>query len=75
MSLTRGYGGKLPCLICLVPEKKLVHVSRTWPLRTAVHTQQLLNEARALNKTGCESLLSQYGLRNIDVSFLDYFTD
>jgi hypothetical protein len=74
MSLTRGYRGKAPCPICLVPEDKLADISGNWPLRTAAHTQQLLNDARALNKGDCESLLQRYGLRNVDVSFLDYFT-
>ncbi len=73
MSLIRGSGGKFPCPICFVPEDNLADVSNTWPLRTAAHTKKLLKKARSLSKGECESLLSKHGIRNIDVSFLDYF--
>ena len=67
MSLIRGYGGKLPCPICLAPEEKLSDVTATWPLRTAAQTQQVLKEAQALNRRDSEAHLSSYGIRNVDV--------
>jgi len=75
MSLIRGVRGKLPCPVCRVPEGELADISRTWPLRTAAHSQQVINGARTLNKKDCESLLSAHGLRCVDVSFLKYVVD
>lgn len=76
MSLNRGTGGHLPCSICLVPKEQLSDISGTWPLRDAVQTQNILKDARAFGRAQeRESLLSQYGLRDIDVSSVDQFTD
>jgi hypothetical protein len=75
MSLIRGFRGKFPCPICLVPGDELADISKTWPQWTAAHTQELLNNARGLNKTDRENLLSKNGIRNINVSFLNCFTD
>jgi hypothetical protein len=68
MSLIRGYGGKLPCPVCLAPEDKLADISATWPPRTAAQTQQLIKEARTLNRSDSEAHLSSYGIRDVDVS-------
>lgn len=76
MSLNRGTGGHLPCPICLAPKEQLSDVSRTWPLRDAVQTQNILKDARAFERAQeRESLLSLHGLRDIDVSSIDQFTD
>ncbi|KAF8258702.1 hypothetical protein EI94DRAFT_1910877 [Lactarius quietus] len=69
MALIRGAGGKLPCPICLVPSDQLSNISRTWPLRDAEQTQGLLKSVRALDKARCETLLSQYGLHDVDNVF------
>jgi hypothetical protein len=45
MSLNRGLGGHLPCLICLAPKEQFFDVSKTWPLRDAVQTENILKEA------------------------------
>lgn len=71
MSLNQGNGGRLPCSICLAPKEQFSDVSMTWSLRDAVQTRNILQDARALGKPQCESLLSQHGLRDIDVSSLD----
>jgi hypothetical protein len=73
MALTRGFGGKLPCPICFVPKDKLADISMTWPLRTAANTQEIIKVARSLNGADRESSLSKYGLRDINVSLIDYF--
>ncbi len=73
MSLIRGYLGKLPCPICCVPNKELADVSKTWPLRTAVQTQQILSVGKTLIRSNRESHLSKYGIRDVDVSLIDYF--
>ena len=74
MSLNRGTGGHRPCSICVAPKEELSDILKTWPLRDAVETQNLLMNARSLGNTQRENLLSQHGLRDIDVSSLDQFT-
>ncbi|KAF8257057.1 hypothetical protein EI94DRAFT_1842699 [Lactarius quietus] len=69
MALIRGQGGKLPCPVCLVLADQLSDVSRTWLLRDAAQTQGLLKDARALDKSQGEALLSQHGLRDINNVF------
>ncbi|KAH9007701.1 hypothetical protein EDB83DRAFT_2236259, partial [Lactarius deliciosus] len=64
MSLIRGLGRKRPCPICVVPNDKLADISRTWTLRTAACTQELLKEAQSLNNAESENLLSMHGIRN-----------
>jgi hypothetical protein len=68
MSLNRGLGGHLPCLICLAPKEQFFDVSKTWPLRDAVQTENILKEARDLDNSQRESLLSLHGLHDINVS-------
>jgi hypothetical protein len=69
MSLIRG-GALLnfPCPVCLVRCKELTILTKTWPLRTAVHTHQLIEEARGLLHAQHERLLASQGLRDLDVN-------
>ncbi|KAH9017439.1 hypothetical protein EDB84DRAFT_1628850 [Lactarius hengduanensis] len=69
MSLIRGYRGKMPCPICLVPNDKLADISTTWPLRTAAGMEEIVVHGRTLNKNIREKLLSRYGLRDINNVF------
>ncbi|KAH9021110.1 hypothetical protein EDB83DRAFT_2508328 [Lactarius deliciosus] len=73
MSLIRGLGGKRPCPICVVPNDKLADISRTWTLRTAARTQELLKEAQSLNNAESENLLSMHGIRNVDNVFWEVY--
>jgi hypothetical protein len=76
MSLNRGSGGHFPCSICLAPKEQFSDVTKTWPLRDAVQTQNILKDARAFERAqDCNNLLSLHGLRDIDVSSVDQFTD
>ncbi|KAH9013071.1 hypothetical protein EDB85DRAFT_2158478 [Lactarius pseudohatsudake] len=69
MSLIRGYRGKMPCPICLVPNDKLADISTTWPLRTAAGMEEIVVHGRTLNKNIREKLLSRHGLRDINNVF------
>jgi hypothetical protein len=71
MSLTQGVHAHHPCPVCLAPKEQLSDLFGTWPLRDAVQTQALLQSARALDNTQRENLLSQNGLRDIDVGSVD----
>jgi len=68
MSLIRGSTSKRPCPVCTVGAEELVDITRTWPARTAAHTQELVTQARKLKASERESLLSEHGIRNVDVS-------
>ena len=70
MSLIRGGASStFPCPVCFAKDKELSDLSKTWPLRTAAHSHQLIEQARGLaHAKEREKLLSNYGLRNIDVS-------
>lgn len=69
MALIRGGAlSNFPCPVCLVGCKELTILSKTWPLRTAAHTHQLIEEAQGLPRTQRERLLAGYGLRDLDVS-------
>ncbi|KAH7903322.1 hypothetical protein BJ138DRAFT_1020830, partial [Hygrophoropsis aurantiaca] len=64
MALIRGFGGKCPCPVCLVPEDELFDHSKTHPLRTIDGVQELLalyDQDRAAG----EELLKKQGLRPI----------
>ncbi|KAN0127630.1 hypothetical protein V8E53_014549 [Lactarius tabidus] len=70
MSLNRGSGGHFPCSICLAPKEQFSDVTKTWPLRDAVQTQNILKDARAFERAqDCNNLLSLHGLRDIDNVF------
>ena len=76
MSLIRGTKAKSPCPICLVKNDELVDLTKTWPLRTAAHSQELVQQARGHKRVkDREALLSAYGLRNVNVSItpISYF--
>jgi len=68
MSLIRGTTSKRPCPICTVGADELVDITRTWTARTAVDTQALLAQARTLTASARETLLSEHGIRNVEVS-------
>ncbi|KAH9066101.1 hypothetical protein EDB83DRAFT_2506347 [Lactarius deliciosus] len=70
MSLIRGTKAKSPCPICLVKNDELVDLTKTWPLRTAAHSQELVQQARGHKRVkDREALLSAYGLRNVNNVF------
>ena len=68
MALTWGSRAKRPCPVCLAPLEELSDISRTWQARTVEHTQQIIKKAKALKKTAGEKLLSEFGIRNVEVS-------
>jgi hypothetical protein len=71
MSLIRGTKSKWPCPICLVKSDELVDITRTWPLRSADQNQNLVQRARNLQRaTDREKLLSEFGIRDVDVSHI-----
>lgn len=68
MSLTRGSTSTYPCPVCLAKNTELTDLTKTWPLRMAAHTQQLIQQARELTRVqDREALLSKYGLRDVEV--------
>ena len=69
MSLTHGAASNFPCPICLVDRDKLTDLTKTWPLRTAAQSQELVKQAQGLTcVSNCEALLSSQGLHDINVS-------
>jgi hypothetical protein len=55
--------------ICFVPADELAEITKTWRLRTAIHTQELLKDANKIQRSSeREELLSAHGIRNVDVS-------
>jgi hypothetical protein len=69
MSLIRGPKSKHPCPVCLVKGDELANITKTWPLRTADQTKDVIEQARALqNNKEREKLLSGNGIRDVDVS-------
>lgn len=69
MSLTRGVTSKLPCPICIVKFDVLSDLTRTWPLRTAIHNQNVFQEVQSMKRAiDREKLLSENGIRDVDVS-------
>lgn len=68
MSLTRGFGGKRPCPICLVPDTKLSDLSHDYEPRTAERMQEVLAAANGMDrKSDGDDLLKSYGLRRVEV--------
>lgn len=73
MALTRGANALYPCPICLVPKKEIINLSATHPLRTtATMRQAWLNSREIETAAGRDEALQQYGLRDVDVSVLDF---
>ena len=71
MSLIRGFGGKLPCPICLIPSEKLSDITSIYPLRTSVQSQHIYESAQNLSSASeRESLFKDFGLRNVPVCFI-----
>lgn len=69
MSLIRGFGGKCPCPICLVPDDKLSNLSLDYEHRTTEKMQSILDDANSMDhKKDGENLLKSVGLRGIDAS-------
>ena len=53
----------------LVDGNELVDITKRSTLRTALDTQQLLQEVRGIQRISeREKLLSEHGIRNVDVS-------
>jgi len=71
MALIHGTTSKWPCPICFVGADELSDITKTWTLRTAVNTQEILWQAHGIQGiTECEKLLSEHGIRDVDVSNL-----
>lgn len=68
MGLNRGFGGKMPCPICLVGPDQLLDVNKTYDLRTAEAIQLLFEQAKNMNISEAEELFKKYGLRAVQVS-------
>jgi hypothetical protein len=69
MALIRGTNSKRPCPICLVKAEELVDIRSTSMLRTAFGMQQLVEKAQKMDrKSKHDKLLSEYGIRDVDVS-------
>ncbi|KAF8258959.1 hypothetical protein EI94DRAFT_1814242 [Lactarius quietus] len=70
MALTHGSNAKFPCPRCLANHAELSDIMKTWPLRTAAETHELVMKAR---NTTCaqdrEVLLSTQGVRNVNNIF------
>ena len=72
MALIRGYMGKCPCPVCLVPKGELLTATKV-PLRTCSHTETMLTEARNKRWEEMERLLKEHGLCDVDVSYTFFF--
>ena len=69
MALICGTTSKWPYPICFVGADELSDITKTWPLRTAINTQDILQQAHNIQTvTECEKLLSEHGICDIDVS-------
>jgi hypothetical protein len=74
MALIRGTKSKRPCPICLIDGNELADITKRSVLRTALDTQQLLQEARQMRRVSDrEKLLSEHGIRDVDVSDLELY--
>ncbi|KAJ6610879.1 hypothetical protein B0H10DRAFT_2165954 [Mycena sp. CBHHK59/15] len=69
MALIRGLRALYPCPICYVKKDEQSNLSKTAKLRTSGHSQEILNETRALNADAKEALLKGHGLREVDNVF------
>ncbi|KAA1480182.1 hypothetical protein DENSPDRAFT_752684, partial [Dentipellis sp. KUC8613] len=69
MSLIRGFGGKLPCPICLVPSNDLSNLSKFYPLRTSEGSKALVKKGQTLKRSAHNKILKKFGLRNIENVF------
>jgi hypothetical protein len=69
MGLNRGYKGLQPCPKCHVPSNELHNLRGSWPLRTSIETQQLIQIGRSMNASGREALLKANGIRDVDVCY------
>src|SRR6266851_8483142 len=71
MALICGTTSKRLCPICFVSADELSDITKTWMLRTAVNTQEILQQAHGIQGiTECKKLLSEHGIRDVDVSDL-----
>ncbi|THH16568.1 hypothetical protein EUX98_g9282 [Antrodiella citrinella] len=67
MALIRGVKSLYPCPICLVPHNELANLRKSYPLRTAKQSQQVVEAARQMDtKAEGEELLVQYSLRDVE---------
>lgn len=69
MALIRGFGGKYPCPICLVPKDKLSKLENDYLLRTTEDMEGAYKLAcKAPTAAMKESILKSIGLRGLPVS-------
>jgi hypothetical protein len=69
MALIHGTTSKRPCPICFVSADELSDITKTWLLRTAVNTQDILQQAHNIQSvTERKKLLTEHGIRDVGVS-------
>lgn len=73
MALTHSGNALFPCLICLVPKQEIPNLSVQYPLRTSNAMQAIWAQASEMNATEREELLQLYGLRDVQVIFLNSY--
>ncbi|KAF8266326.1 hypothetical protein EI94DRAFT_1803249 [Lactarius quietus] len=70
MALTRRSNAKFPCPRCLANHAELSDIMKTWPLRTATETHELVTKARnTTHAQDREVLLSTQGVCNVNNIF------
>ena len=69
MALLRGTRSKRPCPICLVSADELADITKVSTLRMVANSQRVVQQARVIQrKSERNDALSEYGLRDVDVS-------
>lgn len=71
MTLLRGVNSKCCCVVCKVPTDKCSDLSKMWPLRTAVESKALVEQAIKMRVDEAEELLKAVSLRKIENAFLE----
>ncbi|KIM45701.1 hypothetical protein M413DRAFT_430427 [Hebeloma cylindrosporum] len=70
MALIRGLNSHFPCPVCLVPDKELSDLSKTFKLRTTQDMKAVYEKANeAVTAGDKEVILKEYGLRDVKNAF------
>lgn len=67
MTLLRDVNSKCCCIVCKVPTDKCSDLSKMWPLRTAVESKALVEQAIKMRVDEAEELLKAVSLHKIEV--------
>jgi hypothetical protein len=74
MTLIRGFGGKCPCPVCLVPDNLLSQLLLDFPLRTTTSMKSILTQAKEMGlQIEKEEIYKSVGLRGIVVHLFYQF--